>query len=338
MKKLLLIIPLLSFFGLLSYKMFSTEEVEKVEALNAPIKLVEKAPKKEKPEVKLPQLVFEMPAEEDLDDLVKSLVGLTGENILERNRKVFELRKRALKKMDFEAIYTFLKKQPEEEGSNLRLHSLKNDLLVFIIDDGRFKESTAQLMLEIVNDPHQHEVMKEYTFQYFSDYFENNWLSKGLIKTEKTELSDVENSLQNKMISTLWHALKNESGPIPGTSLIKLNEISKKFSIVDTSKLEQAAEVMIKNSSMPNASRMAALSVAAERNMYEIAEVAQEIALSKDAVITLKMSALHTASLMQPDKEFLKQIKKEFIENKEAHRLLRRAAQLALKKLNSGRG
>lgn len=338
MKKLLLIILSLSLVGVVSYKFFSTEEVEKVDKPNLPAEVVEKVKKVERPEVKLTQLEFEMPAEEDLDDLTKTLVGLTGEDVLERNRKVFELRNRALKKMDFQAIYTFLKQEPKEEGSNLRLHSLKNDLLVFVIDDGRYKESTAKLMLEIVNDPYQHEVMKEYTFQYFTDYFEKNWLSGGLVKSEKSELTDVEKALQNKMISTLWNALEEEAGPIPGTALIKLNDISKRFSVVDTVKLEKATEEMIKNSNMPNASRMAALSIAAERNMHELAQVAQEIALSKDVGISLKMSALHTASVMKPDEEFQKQIKEEFIENEQAHRLLKRAALKALKKINSGRG
>ena len=89
---------------------------------------------------------------------------------------------------------------------------------------------------------------------------------------------------------------------------------------------------------MPNASRMAALSVAVERNMHHLSEVAQTITLSKDAGISLKMSALHTACKMNPNDEFLEQIKQEFIENEQAHRLLKRAAQIAIKKITKERG
>jgi hypothetical protein len=48
--------------------------------------------------------------------------------------------------------------------------------------------------------------------------------------------------------------------------------------------------------------------------------------------LVLRLSSLHTASSMAPNKQFIKKLRKQFIDNKQAHRLLKRAAGIAIKK------
>jgi hypothetical protein len=277
-------------------------------------------------------MTFQMPRQEQLSSLTARLLGFTGEKILQRNNLVWNLRKEKLQKADFQAILAFLKETPQKDEAHLGLHSLKNDLLTFIIEDGRFKDSTATLMLEIINDPDQHPVMREYVLQYIPDYFEKHWLTvKGALREEK-KLTGVDLLFQEIFIKSLWDISESTVGNgLAGTALIDLHELSSDFTKINTEKIAQRTESILQDSSMPDSSRMAAFSVASERGFTHLFEKAKNVLFSEQEGLPLRLSALHTASTMAPDQQFTEKLKKEFIENKLAHRFLKRAAGIAIK-------
>ena len=291
------------------------------------------------PELKLPSIEFVMPAVDAVDELTAKIVGLTEQDTMKRNDLVWSLRDKNLNEQDFKAFYAFLLSTPEQEGPQLSYHSLKNDLLTFVIDDGRFKESTAKLMLEIMRDTTQHEVMKEYTIQYVPDYFEKHWINvSGAIRKEKENLSEVEKSLQVAFVNTMWNMLEEKSGPIPGTALIRLHELSETFSIIDQKELQRSTEEMIQDLSMPVSSRMAALNVASERKFSQVFSIAERLLFDDQNPTMLRMAALNTAFKLAPDERFSEQIKISFIENEESNKRLKRAATIILTESLKNRG
>ena len=318
----------------------NSAKIEVVEENNsAPVRAVKRKPVKI-PEISLPSLEYTMPAVDELDEVIQKLVGFDSSiSISVRNDIVWDLRKRNLRPEDFRALYTFLKTNPEKDGPQLAWHSLKNDLLVFVIDDGRFKESTAQLMIDIINDPEQHPVMREYTLQYTTDFFERHWVNQSPgRKVEPKEISSIDKQLQDAMLKTMWNMLDSQEGPIAGTSLIRLSELAEYLPTVSQARIDKEIERMALENFIPVSSRMAALSVATTRKMHHLKDEIANIAFDETSSISLRMSALHSVSTMNPGEDFIDRISKELINNQNANKLLKRAAVLALKKLQKTRG
>lgn len=296
-----------------------------------------------KPEVKkkipLPEFHFQMPTKDKLNSIVSEVIGLTEKDFHLRNIKVWKLRKENLSKDDFEAFYSFLKSKPEKAGAQLALHSVKNDLLVFIIDDGRYKESTASLMLNIINDPNQHEVMREYVIQYIPDYFEKHWLNgNGDQQQEKKNLSALGKEFQNSFINSMWKMVQTTDGPIPGTALIRLHELSQTFNAIDSKRIEVQTEKMINDPNMSASGRMAALSVALEKEMVQIVDQSSQMTFDESLPISLRMAAMNTTAVLSNDKLFIEDLKDKFLNDPNVDNRLKRAALLITQKLQRKRG
>ncbi|MCH2209579.1 MAG: hypothetical protein MK132_27485, partial [Lentisphaerales bacterium] len=210
---------------------------------------------------------------------------------------------------------------------------------VFTIEDGRFKESTGQMMLDIINEPSRHKVMREYTLQYTVDFFEKHWKNSPLSsKPTKLKLASVsDQNLQKQFIKTMWNMLDSADGPIAGTSLIRLHDIGKSFSIVDQDKLADKIQRIVTDDLAADSTKMAALSLAAERQQINLADSAMNIAVDNSLNLPLRMSALHTASQLNSSSDFINRIRRLSNDNA-SHRILRRAAQQILNKLNTTRG
>ena len=311
----------------------TSSDLEDNKRISEPVRASKRKPLK-LPEISLPSLEYTMPLKGDLDEVTQQLVGFDSSLTLsKRNELVWELKNRSLRKEDFRALYTFLKTKPKSDEPQLTLHSLKNDLLVFVIDDGRFKESTAQLMIDVINDPEQHEVMREYSIQYVSDFFKRHW---GNSSTD--ELSNIDQQLQEALLKTMWNMLDNSNGPIAGTSLIQLHDLSKAFPNISSERISLETERMVIDQLVPVSSRMAALSISKERNLHHLKDQISLIAFDETSSLSLRMSALHTVSEMDPDKGFTEKLSKEIINNQDTSKLLKRAAELAIKKLQKIRG
>ena len=341
MKKFIYIAILLAGVGLTAFFLGrnSAGEVVVETPSSKPVRAVKRKPVKI-PELNLPSLEYTMPAMDQLDEVTQKLVGFDDSiSISDRNDVVWNLRKRNLRPEDFRAFYTFLKTNPEKDGPQLAWHSLKNDLMVFVIDDGHYKESTAQLMMDIINDPEQHEVMREYTLQYTTDFFERHWVNRSPARDlEPKELSSTDQKLQDAMLKTMWNMLDSAEGPIAGTSLIRLNELGEYIPNISQAKIDKETERMALENFIPVSSRMAALSVATERKMHHLKDQIADIAFDESVSVSLRMSALHSVSTMEPGEEFIERLSKDLINNQKANKLVKRAAELALKKLQKTRG
>ena len=291
-----------------------------------------------KKEIELPTIEYKMPPASNLSDFTQKIVGYdTGLTLAERNKLVWKLSKEGLDHRDFEALFTFLKLHPPEKISQLSWHSLKNDLLVMLIDDGRYKESTADVMIDIINDPEQHSVMREYVLQYTTDYFEKHWFNK-LKAKEKSNYTDVDLDIQNRMYQAMLASLKSEEGPIAGTSLIRLHQLSKNFEFIDEKLIQKETERMVKDSIVPEASRMAALSIAAERKVLGLKTDIESILFDNQQSVILRMSALNTLLKLDPSESQIEKVQKEFVENPSVDLRLKKAAKLTIENLNRIKG
>ena len=287
---------------------------------------------KEKQKLQLPQLLNKMPHIEELDEITQQVIGMNPDlSLRSRNKLVWQLRNRDLTQKDFEALFIFLKQNPNSPGNHLFWHSLKNDLLVIIINDGRYKESVALLMNEIINDDQQHPVMREYTLQYVTDFFERHWINK-LTSKEISNYSKVDELQQKKLLATMYRSLKWPDGAIAGTALIKLHELSQQFPIVNKEKLNQETKRMIYDNFTSESSKMAALSIAADRRLKNCSEEIERISFDQSESTIIRMSAVNALAKLSKDEYIIERIKTEILSNKNSDDRLINAAQMTLNK------
>lgn len=286
----------------------------------------------------LPVFEVEVPPADHLDEFTLQIIELNNLNFKKRTVLVQQLKTRTLTKNDFQAFYSFLKTNPVLEGPQLGWHSLKNELLVFVIDDGRYKETTAQVMLDIINDSNQHEVMREYTLQYIDDFFERHWLSRKSKDKEVSEISELDQDLQDTFLKIMWQQLDVNEGPIAGTSLIRLNDLSKNFSVVNQNKLDQETQKMLSDPQVPISSRMAALSVAADRKLNHLQKYISQQVFDNQNSTSFRMAAINAASKLEPLDDFYTKLESEIINDDSSHDILKRAAKLTLVKFKKTRG
>ncbi|MCM8530852.1 MAG: hypothetical protein NE330_06810 [Lentisphaeraceae bacterium] len=338
MKKSYIIVTLL-LLGAGSYYLGTRSSLDELKTDSSKVVRSHKKKRVVNPVLSLPSFSYDMPKVELLSPLGKTVVGIdTDLNYVERAELVWKLRDEVLTEADFKAFYTFLITPPKEEGNQLILHSLKNDLLVFVIDDGRYKESTAKFMLDVLNDKNQHQVMREYTMQYITDFFERHWLTQGVKVNEKRKFSQSDLDLQITMVTTMWDLLNHQKGAMAGTALLRLNDLSKNFSFIDRDRLEDETARLIESSSVPPSSKMAALSIAEIKKLDYLKPHVQKIALSDDGDISLRMAAIHTLSTLESSDDLLSILENEFIEKKGIDSRLKIAAEYAVKKLKKTRG
>ena len=134
--------------------------------------------------------------------------------------------------------------------------------MIFTINDGRFKESQAQILEDIVLDDSQNEILREYVLQYIPEYFHKHW-------QEKTEYSPIDRQVMTNLVDMLWRVQDEKSGPIAGTALIALHDLAPDFDLITSKQVEKATRKLL-DASTPEASRMAAFSIAKERNMIDV--------------------------------------------------------------------
>lgn len=297
------------------------------------VKLLTKS-KKPIDEPALPSLSSIMPNQHELDEVTQKIVGFMPElSYRERNLLVWQLRNRDLTKKDFEACFSFLKRNPEKAGKQLSWHSLKNDLLVILIEDGRYKESMAKLMVDIISDDQQHPIMREYTLQYTTDYFERHWLDiKGV---EQEKYSEMDKQIQAEILIAMKQSLTESSqGPVAGTSLIRLHELAENFDFVDHKIVDDGIIRMVQDETVSESSKMAAISLVAERNLPELENNLTDILWDKNSSVLLRMASMNALAKLNPNEEFVNKLNSVFIDQELVDKRLKRSAEMILKKFN----
>lgn len=290
------------------------------------------------PELKLPVLKYTMPHIDELDEITQKIVGFdSGLSFTERSKLVKKLRERKLTKKDFEAFFTFLRQNPLKPGNQLTWHSLKNDLLVTLIDDGRYKESMGHLMNSIINDQKQHVVMREYVLQYTTDYFERHWQDRFSAK-ELTNYSSEDVFQQSQMIKTMYKALHSSNGPIAGTALIRLHELSQGFSFVDQEEINRETERILSDRHSAESSRMAALSIVVERGLVDLKKVVERITFDRNESVMTRVTALSALGKYPINERTLTRISNEIINDQSCDKRLQRAAKFSIDEILRRRG
>ena len=202
------------------------------------------------------------------------------------------------------------------------------------IDDGRYKEQTAQVMIDIITSPEQHPVMREYVLQYTTDYFERHWLDRRTMQ-EKSDFSAIDQQYQTALLTAMWTAVQDRDQSVAATALVRLHELSTRFSFVDRDKVTATTIRLIKDDTTPESSHMAALRVAAARRLSAVREEAENIVTNASYSVAVRMAAMHTAVTMEPGEKFIDSLVSDFIKNKDADKRLKKAATLLLKKLSN---
>ena len=275
---------------------------------------------------KVPVFDFKMPAKGALQSSVQQITGLTGSlSIDARIDLVHDLKNKTLKAADFEALFTFLKARPKVKVDELHWHSLKNEIMIFTINDGRFKESQAKILEDIVLDDSQNEILREYVLQYIPEYFQKQWQGK-------TEYSPIDRQIMTSLVAMLWQVQDEKSGPIAGTALIALHDLSPDFDLITAEQVKKGTRKLLRPST-PEASRMAAFSIAKERSMSDVLPLAEEVCFDDAESVSLRMAALNTAFSLQPNEDFFEKVK-TFGKLDELDPRLKRAAAILIKRNN----
>ena len=219
MKKSLLLIFILSLIALYSY--FSTQEnptkVVTVESSSLPEVIINSKPKLPITEHEWPQFEEGLKNTDVLDTNVQKILGLNSElSLRARNQLVSSSKVPLSNRSGPESYSAFLNSKDAEDKGSLAFHSLKNDLLVYVIEDGRLKDQTGSLLSNLLLDENQHEIMKEYVLQYIPDFFERHWVAfrHKKNKQENSNLSIDDENLQNQLINNLWQQIPSRQGPI----------------------------------------------------------------------------------------------------------------------------
>ena len=271
--------------------------------------------------------VKELPPKELLSPKVAFIVGLSDEeavsldpaekkrDLIRRDQETFKVDASKLTWEDQQALYAFLEQQPDDLDDHLFFHSLKNDVLLLLMRSKKNPQQLGQKMNDMVLDDNQHHVWREYTVQFIPDFVDRE-LSSVDLSPEKEELF-------KDLTETMWKMTEETRGSLPGTALMKLNDLSQDFTSIDRQKIRETALSIASNDQVDSASRMGALRVMTENKWDDQLKGIQQIALDDQVPVTLRMSAIHSAIKLNADEAFKAQLKEKILDAEKSDKRLK---------------
>jgi hypothetical protein len=129
-------------------------------------------------------------------------------------------------------------------------------------------------------------------------------------------------------LDTLWEAIEERGGSIPGTALLGLHQISETSPDIDSRQLDDSALRMVRDRTVGDLTRVTALQVCAERGVSQALPEALALA-ERASTVPLQISALSAVGKLGGEREtaFLEKMKAQ------GGTRARRAAELALRHL-----
>ncbi len=129
-------------------------------------------------------------------------------------------------------------------------------------------------------------------------------------------------------LDTLWEAIEERGGSIPGTALLGLHQISETSPDIDSRQLDDSALRMVRDGAVGDLTRVTALQVCAERGISQALPEALALA-QRAATLPLQISALSAVGRLGGQREiaFLEKMKEQ------GGSRVKRAAELALRHL-----
>jgi len=258
---------------------------------------------------------------EGVSPVIKIITGREASDLhwVERNELLLQLKSKHLSVGDILALREFLDEQPGKEGGNLAFHSLKNDTLQLLIEDGRFSTELGEKMINYLLEDDEHQVWREYVAQFIPQFFGKNLSVHQRLLPEGEKLS-------KDLLDSLWYVSDETEGSVAGTSILSLIDLSKK-GYVEEDKVMQKAESVALNNSMTSSSRMGAVFILGKYGNSHQAQNLINLVFDNSSSITLRMSAIQSAGkLSNGDEEFIQRLEENFINNEIADKRLKSAS------------
>jgi len=213
-----------------------------------------------------------------------------------------------------ELFYDFLQSRQLPEGlQSHHLHALKNEMLNRLREQTSPPAKLTQTMIDLFLDQEQDPVIREYTLQHLS-----LWYEKATVK-EKERCRDV-----------FWGALQEERETnIAGTALIALYHLQPSETAIDRAHLEEAARNLAQDDACSRASRLTALQICGQLGLKEIIPLAMDLAEPLDQPLTLRAAAIASLGDLGDPAAYAFLQERMNDENK----IIRRAASSALSRL-----
>lgn len=303
----------------------TTKEIKKIEELKI-AKVLNK---------QVEDIVFKIPELDRVSEEIKLIAGLSlaSKNYAKRNKAVHQLKNiGALKEEDYQALNSFLISYPSKELENsLWLHSLKNDVLVFLVEEDKRTvndEDLQTMFVQVLNDKKQSAVMRDYVIQFVPRLFDK------IYHDAEDDLTVQQNYRKKEIKKALWESLDSKEGAIAGTALLTLEEMSKTDKSISKDKIIEKSLKMIKDKSYTPAAQYAAFDRVAESDSKEGKKFIRDLVFSKEVSTSLKYKAIALSSQWGSDPELLAYLEDEILSNKnKTDKRLVYAAEAAQKRL-----
>ena len=260
-------------------------------------------------------------AESKVNPLINEVIDVRI-SVFERTPKVLSLRQIKLSSADETKILDHLKKVDFRESE-----SIKNDLIEHMVRYGRNQSQVGRTLLNIIKNPSQDRVIREYVLQYIPEFYLNRW-------NPGKEWDDAENQDRQLFNDALWEITDLTEGSMAGGALFALHRIADKYEDIDHQEVFKRAEKILIDPGYMNPNRMGAVQVLAFSNNEEYFETAKGIVLDQNQPVLLQVTAIHTATQSKfLDKDFISYLRHISNGGEGVHPSLQKCAKLTLLKI-----
>lgn len=186
---------------------------------------------------------------------------------------------------ELNAVFQFiLVTRPNELADSLSLNSIKNDLMDVLLRQSVLPLKLGRLLLDVVADPRQDEVLKDYCLQHFAAYYDRKW---------PANIQKSVDSERQEMLSTYRAALSNTTGSLAGTALIGMLSLSEKHSEIDRDEVGRHAQELAARVQYGVMTRVTAMQVCGRVGNSNILTIAR-IEAQSAASVQLRMASIAT--------------------------------------------
>jgi len=163
---------------------------------------------------------------------------------------------------------------------NLAENSIRNDLLEVLLNIFPMPENLGEMLLDIVKDPEQSPVWKDYVVQHYSVYVQN-------YVAQTDDLKGVE-PFRHSYLN-----LVEQEKSIAATSLIGMELLYNAGRFFDKNNIVHAAQKINASKNVPPGAKATAQSILINMDIELDFEQSKQLALSNDEALATRFSAIH---------------------------------------------
>lgn len=222
-----------------------------------------------------------------MSEPIRILLGLEGDprRYNDRTRALNKLTRR-IAGDDLKALRLFLefKANDQKELSPIEFNALKNDVMDILLRQDRIPEGLGRQFAGMAQDPEWDDVWRDYCLQYLPQCYD------AVMKDGTTPQTADERQV---LTNACWSALAERGKTLPGTALLGLERMSRKYPEVDRQIVGDKAVELAADEQCLEASRITSLRICGMLGRKEALPSARVLAQAGET-IPLRMAAIAT--------------------------------------------